>query len=239
MLSNIILEGQKIEIQLINVKKGEAKKAEKLYVSQVSDIIDEETLEITMPIEKTKIILLEPDIDYNLFFYTKNGVYHARGTIVARYKTGTLYLLKIKLLTTIVKHQRREYFRYSCVIDFQSRKVTEREAIKLDLEDLKLGEKELLQGLVVDISGGGLKIVVKKYYDEGDLCICEVPLNIGGNVQEITFVGKILTSKLLDDEMKNFEHTIQFEEINSNDREQVIRYIFEEQRKRRKNETGR
>lgn len=239
MLSNIILVGQKIEIQLINMKKSKTFEQEKVHISKVAEILDEETLEITMPIEKSKIVLLEPDLDYNLFFYTIKGVYLARGTIIGRYKTGTLYLLKIKLISSIEKHQRREYFRYACSIHFLSRKLTELEVSKVDLSKVKIGKENLIKGLIIDISGGGLKLISQKYYEEGDLCICNIPLEIGGNIQEIIFVGVILNTIELERNRGKYEHTLKFKEISAVNREHIIQYIFKKEREKRKNEMGR
>ena len=62
MLSNFITRFNKIELH--NVEKDGEKQGDekgKTYISSVYDVLSEDTLEITMPMEKTKLILLPVD----------------------------------------------------------------------------------------------------------------------------------------------------------------------------------
>ena len=59
MLSKYVKPGNKVEIQAVErikyVDEGERKK---VYTSMVSDILSDDQLEILMPMEKSKVILL-------------------------------------------------------------------------------------------------------------------------------------------------------------------------------------
>jgi len=255
MVSNIIFIGQKIEIQLIDITKEKGSQPEKAYYSRVAEILDEDTIEVTTPIEKTKIILLERGQNYNLFFYSSKVIFQATGIIVDRYKSGSIFLLKIKLLTNLTKFQRREYFRYSCLIPFELKKITFEEKEEYlrsgTLQEYKLLEKPLNKpsdksldkpldkpldkGIIIDISGGGIKMVIDNYFELDDLCLCSVPIKVNGIGKTINIVGKILTVKKREGETNNYEHSIQYEFINKLDREKIIRFIFEEERKNRNN----
>lgn len=45
----------------------------KVYASQVLDIISDDRIEISMPMEKTKLILLPIDVEYDLYFLRQTG----------------------------------------------------------------------------------------------------------------------------------------------------------------------
>ena len=74
MLSEYIKLGQRIELQAVTrVKRNEGQTVQKVYSSKVYDILSDERLEITMPVEQGKLILLPVDSEYELFFYSKLG----------------------------------------------------------------------------------------------------------------------------------------------------------------------
>ena len=58
MLGDYIKLGQRIELQAVSrVKSNEETTVQKLYTSKVYDILSDERLEITMPVEHGKLIL--------------------------------------------------------------------------------------------------------------------------------------------------------------------------------------
>ena len=87
MLSKYILPGDRVELTPNTRQKlnddGMAEK--KIYLSKVCDIISEERLEIVMPMEKTKLVLLPVDGEYEIYHLEKD-----------------FHLLKIFLLSQIL-----------------------------------------------------------------------------------------------------------------------------------------
>ena len=69
MLSNIVEVGQVVEIQTLDHHEtNELDVSKKVYRTKVFDILSEDQLEILMPMEKTKLILLPVDGEFNLCF---------------------------------------------------------------------------------------------------------------------------------------------------------------------------
>ena len=102
MLSNIISLGDKIEMQEMErsiVATPDQQK--KVYNSTVYDILSEDTLEITMPMEQTKLILLPVDQEYDLVFYGATGLYQCFARIVDRYRTNNVYILRVELTSNL------------------------------------------------------------------------------------------------------------------------------------------
>ena len=99
MLSKYILPGDRVELtpNIRQKMNGDRTIEKKIYLSKVCDIISEERLEIVMPMEKTKLILLPVDGEYEITFYTKSGVFQCGARIVERYKSDGIYLLLFEL----------------------------------------------------------------------------------------------------------------------------------------------
>ena len=59
-----------------------------------------------------------------------------------------------------------------------------------------------------------------------------------GKSKEYTLISKILSVRELPDRQGLYEHRAQYINIDTLDREEIIRFIFEEERKHRKKEKG-
>lgn len=241
MLSNIVKPGDKIELQKVErIKDTEEETVKKVYHSQVCEILSEDRLEISMPMEKGKLLLLQVDSEYDLYFYTKNGLYQCFARVVDRYKTNNLYMILVELTSNLRKQQRREYYRFSCALEMNARGLSEEE-LKDSMQNgvqLKVPAEKLSKGIIVDISGGGLRFVIDKTYEVDSLVNCIYHLLIDGKNKEYNLVGKVLSVKELDNRPGIFEHRVQYVNINVEEREEIIRYIFQEERKNRKKELG-
>lgn len=242
MLSKIIKPGDKLELKKVeHIKENsEAEVTKKVYRSQVCELLSEDRLEITMPMEKGKLQLLQVDSEYDLFFYTANGLYQCFARVVDRYKTNNIYMILMELTSNLRKQQRREYYRFSCALEMNTCGVSEEElkAAMQATEPIRLKAEKLNKGIIVDISGGGLRFVIDKKYETDSMVNCIYYLLIEGKKKEYDLVGRVLSVKELSNRPGIYEHRIQYVNINTEQREEIIRYIFQEERKNRKKELG-
>ncbi len=241
MLSKYVLPGNRVEIQAVErVRPADDNERKKVYSSQVRDILSEDQLEIFMPMEKTKMILLPVNTEFDLYFYTQSGLFQCFATIIDRYKDGNQYVLLMELSSNLRKFQRREYYRLSCALEMNSRPLEKEEKDAMDKNaDLYLVPGlPLKRSVVVDISGGGIRFISSYRYEPESLIYCKYNLVIDGVAKEYTLISKVLTSRELDDRPGVFEHRAQYVDIDTYDREEIIRFIFEEERKHRKREMG-
>ena len=126
MLTNFVKAGQKIELQSVERMNSEnEEQIRKVYVSKVYDVLSEDRLEVLMPMEKTKLILLPVDAEYNICFYTDQGLYQCFVRIIDRYKSNNVYILVLELISNLRRFQRREYYRFSCALEMESRDLLE------------------------------------------------------------------------------------------------------------------
>ncbi|MCQ2080689.1 MAG: flagellar brake protein [Lachnospiraceae bacterium] len=241
MLSNYIVPGNKIEIQAVErVKHANEEEKKKVYVSQVRDIISDDEIEIDMPMEKSKLILLPVNTEFDLYFYTPQGLYQCFANVIDRYKDGTQYVLLMELTSNLRKFQRRDYYRLSCALEMSARLLEKEEKEAMDNKaDLYLVPGlPLKRSVVVDISGGGIRFISSFQYEPDNLIYCKYNLIIDGVSKEYTLICKVLTARELDNRPGVFEHRAQYIDIDTLDREEIIRFIFEEERKHRKREKG-
>ena len=84
MLSMYVTPGQKLELKAKS-GHGENTSNQKTYVSRVFEVLSEDRLEVTMPMEQTKLILLPVDGEYDVYFYTEHGLYQCACRIIDRY----------------------------------------------------------------------------------------------------------------------------------------------------------
>lgn len=241
LLSKYVTPGCRVDLQAIDrsASQSDAEGHRKSHQSQVLDIISEDRIEISMPIEKSKLILLPVDGEYDLYFYGDNVLYQCYARVVDRYKNNSLYVLVLDLTSNLRKYQRREYYRFSCALEMNSRKLQEEEIYFADKgTDKLIPELPLKSSVVVDISGGGLRFVANYAYEVDSMILCKYRLLINGQSKEYNLVGRVLAVRELDNRKGVFEHRVQYVNMDSEDREEIIKYIFDEERKTLKNQKG-
>lgn len=232
ILSRYIAPGNRVELQKTKRFQKDDNDKKKVYKSQVVDIISDDRLEIAMPMEKTKLILLPVDAEYDLCFFTPNGLYQCYARVVDRYKNSNRFSLLVDLTSNLRKYQRREYYRFSCALEMNSRPLEERELRRMEQNTIMLvPELPLQRSVIVDISGGGLRFVAEYAYEIESLILCKYHLWINGENKEYNLCGKVLGVKEIENRPGFFEHRVQYVNMDKENREEIIKYIFNEERK--------
>ncbi len=237
MISKYIGPGDKVELIMAEHLPGTSEEAAKrIYVSRINEIQSEDRLEIMMPMEKTKLILLPVDTEYDMYIYSKNGLYQCFVRVVDRYKSNNMYLLVVELTSNLRKNQRREYYRFSCALEMNSRtlEAAEVQAIEEQKPYSLVPGLPLKRSVIVDISGGGIRFVADQQYEVGNMIYCCYHLFVNNERKLYEVTGKVLDVKPLENRKDVYEHRVQYVNISEDIREQIIRYIFQEERKNMK-----
>ncbi len=237
MLADYIAPGTKIELKAIGkVWMDEDSRTRKIHLSKVTDVVSDDRIEVLMPMDKGKLVLLPVDGEYNLCFYSTRGLFQCYGRIVDRYRSNNVYILVLDLLSNLQRLQRREYYRFSCALELKSRIFSEEEveAIRRNWGLLIGTSKPLQRSVIVDISGGGLRFVANFQYEEGSTIYCAYRLPGNINNVEYEMVCNVLRVQELENRPGLYEHRIQYAYIDETSREDIIHFIFEEERKIRK-----
>lgn len=236
MLSKFVNAGDKVELQASEHLFSNESDQVKKYTTRVYDVLSDDRLEIVMPMEKSKLILLPIDGEYDICFYTAQGLYQCYARIYDRYKSNNVYVLAFELSSNLRKHQRREYYRFSCVMDMRSRELKQEEIASLNTDrTLIVPGLPLRRSLICDISGGGIRFITDVTYEENSFIYCTFPLTIDGVSKDYDIVGKILTVKEVTNRPGEYEHRLQYINLDRDIREEIIKFIFEEERRLRRN----
>lgn len=237
MLEEYVIPGARIDIVPSSDRfVDDAGEQVKEYASKVYDIVSEDRIDVMMPIEKGKLILLPVDGKYNVVFYSDKGLFQCIAKVTDRYRSNNMYILTLDLMSGMQKLQRRQYYRFSCAIPFEVRLLTPDEQqeynaySKFTLDE----EAPMKKGVIVDISGGGIRFVSDIRFDAEELIVFRFSLEIRKKVKKYCIIGNVLRAEEMENRQGVFEHRVQFKIIAEDCREDIIHYIFMEERKVRK-----
>lgn len=242
MLSKFVEEGDKLEIRAVEGSRNfdYTDSDIKIYYSQVFEVLSEDRLEITMPMEQSKLILLPVDVEYDFVFYGKTGLFQCFARVIDRYKSNNVYILVAELTSNLRKYQRREYYRFSCALEMCARTLEEDEAKSLEERKpyMLTPGLPLKRSVVVDISGGGLRFMSAQCYEPDSLIYCSYHLVVKGERKQYEMVGKVLSVRELENRPGTYEHRVQYINMDENTREEIIKFIFEEERRNMSKDRG-
>lgn len=239
MLSKFVAESDRIELRAVERGLEEAQEnSQKVYYSSVHEILSEDSMEIIMPMEQTKLILLPVDSEYDMVIYGGTGLYQCFVRIIDRYKSNNVYILVVELTSNLRKYQRREYYRFSCALEMCARNLEKEEVAALEEKVPYILQPglPLKRSVIVDISGGGLRFLSEQKYEPDSLILCSYYLLTGGTKKLYEVVGKVLAVRELDNRPGTYEHRVNYYNLDVDTREMIIKFIFEEERKERKRE---
>ena len=240
MLTDYISPGNKVELKATGkMWMDEDARTKHIYMSKIMDVTSDDRIEILMPFERGKIVLLPVDGEYSLCFYSTRGLFQCFAKIVDRYRSDNMYILVLDLTSELSKLQRREYYRFSCALELKSRMCSKEEldAFEKNRKYLVDPGDNLKKSVVVDISGGGLRFVANFKYEEGSTIYCAYHLPGNSYPKEYEMICNVLKVQELESRPGLFEHRIQYVYIEETSREDIIHFIFEEERKIRKKQT--
>lgn len=240
MISKYVSIGDRIDIETIVKSSKDAETTErKIYRSQVYDFDTEDRIKIGMPMEQGKLVLLPVDEEYNLCFYTPSGLYQCLGRVAERVKNDGIFILIFELTTDIRKYQRREYYRLNCVLNMKSTMINENDVSHLS-EKVHFIDTDLTfdNGTMVDISGGGARFISKVKYPKDSNILFAFDLFVNNQLTSYKLIGKVLVSQEISNREGEYEHRVVFVNIMNDDRESIIKYIFEEERRIRRRGKG-
>lgn len=215
--------GTKLEIEAFD---SNGDKVEPTYISEIEWIDGDNTAVIAAPILGGNVIPLPVDTVVNVFFVgMERGIYNRykfNAVVRDRNISNNLYVLMIEKLGRIERVQRRRYFRLDCYAEVRYKVV---ESLNVDNKDSSNFKKTLAKNL----SGGGICMKADDRIKPGSIVVCEISFDKN---RKIGFYGKVVRFEDTGREYRyRYEVGIAYMAIDERDRETIIRYIFNEQRK--------
>ena len=246
-MSHLIETGTKLELKKIrHVETME----EISYVSRFLYQKSADEAVIEMPTKGGLLVPLTPDEIFQVCFYTSKGLYQCQSQVVSRHYEDSLPVAVIKLRSEFEKLQRRQYYRMESLLHMEFRTVSGAEFEQLLSQKRKSGivpavkdavenlNERFYTGVTLDISGGGVRFNSEHEAQSGDIVAMRIAfLTENAQILQLLF-AKVLTVLPVPNRSGLFEHRVEFVSISNVERESIIRYIFLEERKRRKREAG-
>ena len=226
-------------IELMHIKSAIGRKvSDKKYGSQLLDFDGDRTAKIAMPISEGKVIPLEIDDDYNLCFFTNSGLYQCTAQIKKRYTENRMYVMDVIFLTPLKKFQRRKFYRLDCLFPIRYRIVPKPQFEKKNEAEQDNEKDEILweEGTISDLSGGGIRFHGNVECKKGDFVEIVLPLSLQSGIIPLSLYMKVVSCVHFEGSRVAYETRGEFLNINEKERETVIKYVFEEQRRRMRKE---
>ncbi|MDR1209404.1 MAG: flagellar brake protein [Clostridiales bacterium] len=211
MLYNFIGIGDRIEITDPGDPSG------KIYISQVEDTPDDGELLVHAPISYGQYVRLNLTEKYSLLIFTDHGMVRFDSEIISYAKENAFLFMRARLLSGGERVQRREFFRYPCLLPIKFARLPEGGS-----------PKAVSEGIIKDLGGGGIRFVSNEAVDEDVRIKCIMML--GDDC--LAVVGTVLGKQFFPKSSYKYQYRIQFTGINKLDQEKVVQYIFNEQRKK-------
>lgn len=106
-----------------------------------------------------------------------------------------------------------------------------------EIQDLILNEDNY-KCTIVDISGGGIRAFSKRQLEKNELVYVKFTLNFNSGDKETDVLAKVVDSQKNSKDETMFDSRLQFINISEADREEIVKYVFEQQRNMLKKELG-
>ena len=243
MVSKIVNIGNKVEFTKVQSSQKNNENTElrkKVYVSQVFDIIDETRIKVAMPIEGGHVVAVPLNTRLDACFYTNKGLYHGRIVVVDRMKENNIYSMIIELQYELKKFQRRQYYRLSCTMDLEYRLMEEEEYNNFIGNKILPDESDvggMLPGVALDFSGGGVRFISDIRFKKDDQIFVRIKISYDEHCRIYLLEGRIITSIEGKNTGRKYENRVEFVDLDRKIREEIIKYIFMEERRQRQKDT--
>ena len=201
-----------------------------------------------MPIYEGRVVPLEIGDEYDLCFFASAGLYRCRAKVAGRFREGRMYVLNMEFLSLPKKYQRRQFYRLECMQEIRYRVISEEEKTLRDFIRASSFEDDAMQkayerkleeftevwedALMTDISGGGVRLQCRQHLNPGMFIEVIIPLDVKDERILFRCVAKIVADEEIEGNRSENELRCEFENIGREQREQVVQYVFEEQKRR-------
>ncbi|WP_129722479.1 flagellar brake protein [Xylanivirga thermophila] len=216
-MKKIVNIGEKIEV-VINQNTGS-----KTSYSMIQDILEDGDIVINMPVLNRYPVVLKAGDVITVIFFRPNGQFSFVAEVKAIIKHDAVYLVRISPKSNIIKSQRRNFYRLKTTAPIS--------IFLLDQygEPLDNGP---VKGTTIDISGGGVKVLLNQEINKGSLINCQISLH---DDRQIVVKGKVLRcNKVIEDSIEKYKIGICFLNISEMNRDSIVQYIFQQQMRLRR-----
>ncbi|MDI6601734.1 MAG: flagellar brake protein [Thermoanaerobacteraceae bacterium] len=181
----------------------------KSYKSKIENIVDDLTYIIGTPIIHHTYVFIPLNETIKIRYIAKDCIYQFDGKVTHKEMNHT-YLLTVTQISPMERIQRRENFRLETAI---------RATFTNENDDIAH------EGIIKDISGGGVRLITSQKLDINERITLNFSLT---KIGDFSIKGVVVRSI---NNNSNYDVGISFKDLNAADREKIVSFIFQEQRK--------
>ena len=213
--TSLIFPGDKIDIFASGLSDNSTS-----YKSSFSDKLTDSMWEITMPVDSGRVVLFQLGTQFDFIIYTQNKTILKSSAIVRqRYRKENMYFLAIELINNLEKIQRREF----------CKKMYKNHAINSK-------NMNTVKSVILDISGGGIRFSLSTPLEEGTYFMAQFSLALEECTQQFNIVCKVINCTQSLDYADRYFARSKFIFDRMTEREKIVRFVFEEERRIRRRE---
>ena len=218
--TSLIFPGDKIDIFASGLSDNSTS-----YKSSFSDKLTDSMWEITMPVDSGRVVLFQLGTQFDFIIYTQN-------------KT----ILKS---SAIVRQRYRQFFRLPCTIDMDFYEVRYDDKAESELEFCKkmyknhainIKNMNTVKSVILDISGGGIRFSLSTPLEKGTYFMAQFSLALEECTQQFNIVCKVINCTQSLDYADRYFARSKFIFDRMTEREKIVRFVFEEERRIRRRE---
>lgn len=196
---------------------------EKIYKALIIDIEDD-NIKINIPVRNDEYLMLYKDDTIEINSYLDDGkCFNYYCDVISKGKDNNVIYYKLTLPYDVRRIQRRNFFRVNLLEEVTYKNITNK-------TEKEIEELPYKSGIIIDISGGGLKVKTKEKLEDNDVIVIKITLT----GIEVKLKGQIVR---MEESIDNkFLYGIKFLDITESESDTIIKELFAIMRKQRAND---
>ncbi|MFR1379604.1 MAG: flagellar brake protein [Clostridium neonatale] len=195
---------------------------EKSYKALIIDIEDD-NIKINIPVRNDEYLMLYKDDKIEINSYLDDGkCFNYYCNVISKGKDNNVIYYKLTLPYDVRRIQRRNFFRVNLLEEVTYKNITNK-------TEKEIEELPYKSGIMIDLSGGGLKVRTKEKLKGNDIIVMRIKMT----GIEVKLKGQIVRIEPSID--NNFLYGVKFLDITEMESDKIIRELFEIMRKQRAN----
>lgn len=195
---------------------------EKSYKALIIDIEDD-NIKINIPVRNDEYLMLYKDDKIEINSYLDDGkCFNYYCNVISKGKDNNVIYYKLTLPYDVRRVQRRNFFRVNLLEEVTYKNITNK-------TEKEIEELPYKSGIMIDLSGGGLKVRTKEKLKGNDIIVMRIKMT----GIEVKLKGQIVRIEASMD--NNFLYGVKFLDITEMESDKIIRELFEIMRKQRAN----
>lgn len=203
--------GLEVRKKIMITRKGE----KQWYLSVIQDIKDGE-LFIELPRQRERALVFHPGEEVEVRVTGENACYVFTTKVLGK-THDQIPLFRLAPPGSLQRIQQRKFVRFPVVLD----------VFYTQLPEEKKRRSRYQKGTSVDLSGGGIRLVVSEPVKEGTLLQLRFSLPLKKGIKEIKTEGKVVRSwKSEKDGVARHEIAVEFTGIGRTQQDYIVNFIF-------------